>query len=112
MKAMKSVVLARTSGLALVTGLGLLAAAQALATGVEPSDLSKIRVGQSEADVRQSIGEPTRIDTYLFAPGSTWLFALKHPYPDNQEALRVVFDPQGRVTQAHMVSANVVGLER
>jgi outer membrane protein assembly factor BamE (lipoprotein component of BamABCDE complex) len=96
----------------LATSLGLLASTQALAAGVEPSDLSKIQIGQSQSDVRQSLGEPTNIDTYLFAPGSTWLYNLKYPLPDNQQALRVVFDAQGRVTQAHMIRAEFVGLDR
>jgi outer membrane protein assembly factor BamE (lipoprotein component of BamABCDE complex) len=97
--------------LALAVGVGLLASTAAQAVGVEPSDLSKVQLGQSQTEVRQGLGEPTKVQTYLFAEGSTWLYTLQHPMPDNEQALRVVFDAQGRVTQAHMISAEFVGLE-
>jgi outer membrane protein assembly factor BamE (lipoprotein component of BamABCDE complex) len=98
--------------LALAVGVGLLASTAAQAAGVEPADLSKVQPGQSQAEVRQALGEPTKVQTYLFAEGSTWLYTLQHPLPDDEQALRVVFDAQGRVTQARMISAEFVGLEQ
>jgi outer membrane protein assembly factor BamE (lipoprotein component of BamABCDE complex) len=111
MKTIQHIYRSNAARLAVAVGLGLLASTAALAAGVEPSDLSKIQPGKSQAEVRQSLGEPAKVQTYLFAEGSTWLYTLQHPMPDNEQALRVVFDAQGRVTQAQMISAEFVGLE-
>jgi hypothetical protein len=68
----------RAVKLALACGLALAASTAALAVEIEPADQSKIQVGESQADVRQDLGEPTKVQTYLFAPGSTWLYTMKN----------------------------------
>jgi outer membrane protein assembly factor BamE (lipoprotein component of BamABCDE complex) len=99
----------RKLALALAAGLGLASAAQAGA--IAPADKAKVQVGESQAEVRQDLGDPTRIDTYLFAKGSTWLYKMSDQPPDNEQALRVVFSPDGKVTQVHTIDAGFVGLE-
>ncbi len=94
-----------------VGALALAASMAAQAAGIDPADQAKVAVGKSQDEVRQSLGEPTRVQTYLLAPGSTWLYTLARQHPDNEQVLRVVFDPQGRVTQVGTVSAGMVGLD-
>jgi outer membrane protein assembly factor BamE (lipoprotein component of BamABCDE complex) len=101
----------RTLGLALAAGLGLAASGAALAVEIDPAAQAKVQIGESQNEVRQDLGEPTRVQTYLLAPGSTWLYKMSGQAPDNEQVLRVVFDPDGKVKQIHKIDAEFVGLD-
>jgi outer membrane protein assembly factor BamE (lipoprotein component of BamABCDE complex) len=111
MNATKNLLRSRTLGLALAAGLGLAVSGAALAVELDPAAQAKVQIGESQAEVRQDLGEPTRVQSYLFAPGSTWLYRLSNQPPDNEQVLRVVFDPQGQVRQVHTIRAEFVGLD-
>ncbi len=96
---------------ALAAGLGLAYTGAALAVEIAPADKAKVQIGETQTEVRQDLGEPTRIDTYLLADGATWLYKMSNQAPDNQQALRVVFDPTGKVTQVHTIDAEFVRLD-
>jgi outer membrane protein assembly factor BamE (lipoprotein component of BamABCDE complex) len=111
MNATQQILRTRTLGLALAAGLGLAGAGAALAVEIDPQAQAKVQIGESQNDVRQDLGEPTRVQTYLLAPGSTWLYKMSGQAPDNEQVLRVVFDGQGQVKQIHKIDAEFVGLD-
>lgn len=108
----------KTSSRSIATRIGLAAAltlamaGAAFAEDVSPEVAMQIAAGTNQDAVRNQLGEPVKVASYLFAPGKAWYYYVKGGTLGNEKLVQVNFDSQGVVQSTKLVDANFYELNR
>ncbi len=101
-----------TARLALAAALAFGGASAVMAKDVEPNAVGQVSIGQSMDSVHAAFGEPTKRNSYLFAPGSSDLYYISGGTLGSEWVLQVNYDAQGRVISSQRVNAGFYELNR